>query len=115
MTPRVTVVMPVYNGERFIAEAVASVLASTFADFELLVLDDPANGVDDGGFKGGLARGESDGAAILTNFDFVRSPGADGDEVVRRHRGERCPAAAATNSRQVEVEVVQLVLNVAVS
>ena len=38
--PRVSVVMPVYNGERYIAEAVASVLASDFADLELLVLDD---------------------------------------------------------------------------
>jgi glycosyltransferase involved in cell wall biosynthesis len=32
--------MPVYNGERFIAEAVGSVLASRFRDFELLILDD---------------------------------------------------------------------------
>lgn len=32
--------MPVYNGERFIAEAVRSVLASSFRDFELLILDD---------------------------------------------------------------------------
>jgi glycosyltransferase involved in cell wall biosynthesis len=40
MTPRVSVVMPVFNGERFIAEAVESVLASHFADFELLILID---------------------------------------------------------------------------
>ena len=39
-TPRVSVVMPVYNGERFIAESVRSVLASDLADLELLVLDD---------------------------------------------------------------------------
>lgn len=32
--------MPVFNGRRFIAEAVTSVLASTFRSFELLVLDD---------------------------------------------------------------------------
>jgi glycosyltransferase involved in cell wall biosynthesis len=32
--------MPVFNGERYIAEAVSSVLASHFRDFELLVLDD---------------------------------------------------------------------------
>lgn len=38
--PRVSVVMPVFNGERFIVEAVQSVLASYFADFELLVLLD---------------------------------------------------------------------------
>ncbi len=40
MVPRVSVIMPVYNGERFIAEAVTSVLASEFRDWELLVLDD---------------------------------------------------------------------------
>lgn len=45
MTPRVSVVMPVYNGERFIARAVTSVLASDFRDFELVVLDD---GSEDG-------------------------------------------------------------------
>jgi glycosyltransferase involved in cell wall biosynthesis len=39
-TPRVSVVMPVYNGEQFIAESVRSVLASELADLELLVLDD---------------------------------------------------------------------------
>jgi len=38
--PRVSIVMPVYNGERFIAESVRSVLASELADLELLVLDD---------------------------------------------------------------------------
>lgn len=40
MTPRVSVVMPVFNGARFIAEAIESVLASRFEDFELLVLID---------------------------------------------------------------------------
>jgi hypothetical protein len=32
--------MPVYNAERFVAEAIESVLAQTFTDFELLILDD---------------------------------------------------------------------------
>ena len=38
--PAVTVVMPAYDAERFIGDAVRSVLAQTFADFELLVADD---------------------------------------------------------------------------
>ena len=38
--PRVSVLMPVYNGERYVGDAVRSVLASRFADFELLVVDD---------------------------------------------------------------------------
>lgn len=38
--PRVTVLMPAYNAERYIAEAIESVLAQTFTDFELLIIDD---------------------------------------------------------------------------
>jgi len=38
--PRVAVVLAVYNGEKYLAEAVHSVLAQTFADFELVVIDD---------------------------------------------------------------------------
>lgn len=37
---RVTVVMPVLNGEAHVAEAVASILRQTLRDFELLVIDD---------------------------------------------------------------------------
>lgn len=36
----ITVLMPVYNGERFLRPAMESILAQTYADFELLVLDD---------------------------------------------------------------------------
>jgi glycosyltransferase involved in cell wall biosynthesis len=38
--PRVTVVMAVYNAAEFLREAVASVLAQTYRDFELIVVDD---------------------------------------------------------------------------
>ncbi len=38
--PKVTVLMPVYNGEGFLLEAVESILAQTFEGFELLVIDD---------------------------------------------------------------------------
>ncbi|HUD30142.1 MAG TPA: glycosyltransferase [Novosphingobium sp.] len=39
-TPAISVVMSVYNGERFLAPAIESVLAQDFADFEFLILDD---------------------------------------------------------------------------
>ncbi len=51
--PRISVVMPVYNGEPFLREAIGSLLTQTERDFELLVIDD----------------GSTDGsAAILAEF-----------------------------------------------
>lgn len=38
--PGLSVAMSVYNGERFLAAAIESVLTQTFADFEFLILDD---------------------------------------------------------------------------
>ena len=37
--PRVSVGLPVYNGERYVAEAIESILAQTFTDFELVISD----------------------------------------------------------------------------
>src|SRR5581483_691092 len=39
-TPSVSVVIPVRDGEAFIAEAVTSILQQTFADLELVIVDD---------------------------------------------------------------------------
>jgi glycosyltransferase involved in cell wall biosynthesis len=51
--PRVSVVMPVFNGERYLRECLDSVLAQTFADFEVVVVED----------------GSTDGsAALLTEY-----------------------------------------------
>jgi len=41
--PRVTVVMAVYNAAQFLHEALASVLAQTYRDFELIVVDDASS------------------------------------------------------------------------
>jgi glycosyltransferase involved in cell wall biosynthesis len=38
--PMVSVVMPVYNGERYLAESLDSVLAQNYPNFEVLVMDD---------------------------------------------------------------------------
>jgi GT2 family glycosyltransferase len=38
--PLISVCMPVYNAERYAAEAVESILNQTFGDFEFLILDD---------------------------------------------------------------------------
>ena len=38
--PAVTVVIPVYNGTNYLREAIDSVLAQTYGDYELIVVDD---------------------------------------------------------------------------
>lgn len=40
MEPVVTVLMPVYNGERYLWEAVESVLGQSYKNFEFLIIDD---------------------------------------------------------------------------
>jgi glycosyltransferase involved in cell wall biosynthesis len=39
-TPRVSVIIPVYNCDRYIQEAVESVLNQTYSDYEIIVVDD---------------------------------------------------------------------------
>ena len=51
--PLISVCMPVFNAEQFVAEAVESILTQTLQDFEFLIIDD----------------GSSDGTpAILTKY-----------------------------------------------
>ena len=40
MAPLISVVIPVFNGERYLAEAIASVLAQEYAPLEVVVVDD---------------------------------------------------------------------------
>jgi len=37
--PRVSIGLPVYNGEKYLGEALESILAQTFGDFELIISD----------------------------------------------------------------------------
>ena len=38
--PKLSVIMPVYNGERYLWQAIESILNQTFRDFELLIIND---------------------------------------------------------------------------
>lgn len=40
MTPLVSIIMPCYNAERYIAQSIESVLAQTYTNWELLITDD---------------------------------------------------------------------------
>ena len=37
--PRVSIGMPIYNGERIMRESIDSILAQSFTDFELIISD----------------------------------------------------------------------------
>ena len=72
--------MPVYNGARFLAEAIESVLEQTYAPVELLVVDDGST---------------DDSAAIARSFEGVRviertheGPGAARNAGIAAARGE---------------------------
>jgi hypothetical protein len=84
MSPAVSVVMSVYNGERFLAEAVESVLSQTLAELELVVIDD---GSDDSSPRilaeyasrdprVIVVRQANEGRAVALNrgFDLARAP-----------------------------------------
>ena len=42
MKPKISVIMPVYNAEKYIREAIESILNQTFTDFEFIIVYDPS-------------------------------------------------------------------------
>lgn len=62
--------MPVYNGEKYLAEAIDSILAQTFTDFELLLVDD---GSQDGSIS--LMRAYQDRDERITVFQLENNMG----------------------------------------
>ena len=38
--PAISIIIPMYNTEKYIGECLDSILAQTFTDFELIVVDD---------------------------------------------------------------------------
>src|SRR2546426_9055189 len=64
-TPRVSMAVPVYNGERYLGEALDSLLAQTYHDFELIICD---NASTDG--TGEIARSY---ASIDERVRYVRN------------------------------------------
>lgn len=79
--PNVSIGMPVYNGERFLKEAVDSILAQTFSDFEVII---------------------SDNASTDGTSEICRSYAAQ-DQRVRYYRSEQNLGAAWNYNRVFEL------------
>lgn len=78
--PKVSVIIPLYNGEKFIRSAVESVLNQTYSNFELIVIDDGSTDrsrdiVSD--LKGSLTYiyQENSGVAVARNHGFLHAKG----------------------------------------
>jgi glycosyltransferase involved in cell wall biosynthesis len=56
MPPKVTVLIPVFNRERFVDEAIRSVIEQDFGDFELLLVDDGSTDGTPDALAGGARR-----------------------------------------------------------
>lgn len=55
--PEISMIMPLFNKERYLSDALESVMAQTFSDFELIIIDD---GSDDHGLEIAKAYAERD-------------------------------------------------------
>lgn len=122
LQPRVSFIMSVFNGERFIREAVESVLNQTFSNFELVVVDDDSTdgtvGVLSGyrdsrirlirsAARGGQPAGLNIGLAAAVGEYVAR---LDADDISEQARLERQVSfldaypAAAVGSAWVEID-----------
>ena len=84
-SPRVTVVMPVWNGALFVGEAIESVLAQDFTDLELLLVDDASTDATPGILAGWAARDPR--VRVIRNEVNLGSP-ASRNRGIEEGRGE---------------------------
>lgn len=83
--PRVTVALPVHNGERYLAEALDSILAQDFEDFELLIGD---NGSTDGTVDICRAYADKDDRITVLRSDRNRGAAWNYNRLLEAARGE---------------------------
>ena len=79
-TPLISVIMPLYNAERFVGESIENVLRQTVGDFELIVIDD---------------------ASTDASAEIARAYAAKNDRIVLMHN-ELNSGAARTRNRALD-------------
>lgn len=94
--PRVSIVIPSYNCDRYLPEAIESVLAQTYQDFEIIVVDDGSTDrtsevLQGYGDRVRAIRQQNQGVAKARNHGIQQSQGAwiaflDADDVLLPHK-----------------------------
>ena len=84
--PLISIIMPVYNGERFLSEAIESIIAQTYENWELLTVDD---GSIDKSLQIIKAYAEKDGRIkLLKNDSGEHGPGIARNYGIERISGQ---------------------------
>lgn len=114
--PAVSIVMPAYNAQDYIADSINAITAQTFGDFELIVVDDGS--IDDTGeVAKALAardsrieyiRQENSGAAVARNRGILNAKGKylaflDADDLFEPRYLETLQAACEESGAQIAV------------
>lgn len=100
INPKVSIVMPVFNGARFIEAAIESIANQTFSDYELIVVDDRSNDetwsvitalMERYDFIKGIRLRRNMGAAFCRNLGIRKSAGEfvaflDSDDVWAKNK-----------------------------
>jgi glycosyltransferase involved in cell wall biosynthesis len=88
--PKISVVIPCYNLGQYIDEAVDSVFAQTFRDFEIVIVNDGSTDPETNRLLAGYSRPQT---RVLTTTN--RGPGAARNAAIREARGEYISALDA--------------------
>jgi glycosyltransferase involved in cell wall biosynthesis len=87
LAPRVSVLLPVYDGAACVERAIRSIQTQTFTDWELVICDD---GSHDGSFQICRALSEGDERILLLRNPENRGLAATMNRLVREAKGELC-------------------------
>lgn len=82
--PTVSVLMSVYNGQRYLAQAMDSILGQTFSDFELITIDDGSKDSSPGILRGYASRDPRVKVTVRENKGLTKTL----NEAFRRSRGQ---------------------------
>ena len=101
----ISIVMPVYNSERFLADAIDSVLNQSLSDWELLICDD---GSTDNSYKLASKYSKIDARIVLLKNNFIKGASGARNTCIKHARGRYIAFLDSDDLWQPEKLEVQL-------